>query len=90
VLTPECETIFAKDEAVDLEKVTSQQVLLLGLVEEGEATIADLSARSRIPVDQVQKITGAMAKKDFLDMLLNGRIRLAGKGMKALEKHKVQ
>ncbi len=90
VLTPECETLFAKDEAVELEKVTSQQVLLLGLVEEGESTIADLSARSRIPVDQVQKITGAMAKKDFLDMLLNGRILLAGKGKKALEKHKVQ
>lgn len=90
MLTPECEALFARDEAVELEKVTSEQVLLLRLVEEGEATIADLSARSRIPVDQVQKITGAMAKKDFLDMLLNGRIRLARKGLKALGKHKVQ
>jgi len=87
-LTPECEALFARDEAVELEKVTSEQVLLLRLVEEGEATIADLSARAHMPVDQVQKICVAMARKDFLDMLLNGRIRLARKGLKALEKHK--
>ena len=87
-LTPECEAVLTKDEAVELEKVTAQQLLLLRLVAEGEATIADLSARAHIPVDQVQKICGAMAKKDFLDVLLNGRIRLARKGMKALERDK--
>lgn len=90
MLTPECKALFARDEAVELEKVSPEQALLLGLVEEGEATIADLSARAYMPVDQAQKICVAMARKDFLDMLLNGRIRLARKGLKALEKHKVQ
>lgn len=87
-LTPECEAILNKDEAAQLEKVTPQQLHLLRLVQEGETTIADLSASAHIPVDQVQKITGDMAKKDFIDVLLNGRIMLARKGMKALEKHK--
>lgn len=87
-LTPECKALFARDEAVELEEVTSEQALLLSLVEQGEATIADLSARAQIPVDRVQKICVAMAEKDFLDVLLNGRITLARKGMMALEKHK--
>ncbi|MFH1935593.1 MAG: hypothetical protein ABIN18_28990 [Pseudomonadota bacterium] len=87
-LTPECEALLDKEEAVQLEKVTPQEILLLRLVEEGEATIADLSARASIPVDQVQKITGAMAKMDFIDVLLNGRIRLSRKGKKALERDK--
>ena len=85
-LTPECKALFARDEAVELEKVTPQQINLLRLVEQGETTIADLSASAHIPMDQVQKITGDMAKKDFIDMLLNGRIRLARKGKKALGK----
>ena len=87
-LTPECEALLNKDDAVQLERVTAQQLLLLRLVEEGEATIADLSARSRIPVDQVQKLSVDMAKKDFLDVQLNGRIKVARKGMKALEMFK--
>lgn len=87
-LTPECEALLDKDEAVQLEKVTAQQLLLLRLVEQGETTIADLSASAHIPVDQVQKITGDMAKKDFIDVLLNGRIMLARKGKKALERDK--
>ena len=87
-LTQECEALFAKDEAVELERLTPQQVLLLGLVQEGEATVADLSPRAQMPVDQVQKICAAMAEKDFLDLLLNGRIQLARKGTKALDKYK--
>ena len=90
MLTPECEALMSKDEVVELEKVTPEQALLLRLVEEGEATIPDLSARANLPVDKAQKICEAMGKKDFLDMLLNGRIRLARKGMKALEKKEKQ
>ncbi|MBC8420133.1 MAG: hypothetical protein H8E10_16220 [Desulfobacterales bacterium] len=87
-LTPECEALLDKDEAVQLEKVTLQQLTLLRFVDRGEKTIADLSASAHIPVDQVQKITGDMAKNDFIDVLLNGRIILARKGKKALERDK--
>jgi predicted transcriptional regulator len=85
-LTLECKALLDKDEAVQLEKVTSQQLNLLRFIKQGEKTVADLSASAHIPVDQVQKITGDMAKKDFIDVLLNGRILLARKGKKALEK----
>jgi len=87
-LTPECEALLDKDEAAQLEKVTPQQLNLLRFVERGETTIADLSASAHMPVDQVQKITGDMAKKDFIDVLLNGRLMLARKGKKVLERHK--
>lgn len=87
-LTPECEALFDKDEAVQLKKVTPQQLNLLRFIEQGEKTIADLSACAHMPVDQIQKITGDMAKKDFIDVLLNGRIMLARKGKKALEMDK--
>jgi len=87
-LTPECDALFTRDEAFELEKVTPEQALLLSFVAEGENTIADLSARASMSVDNVQKMCGVMAEKDFLDMLLSGRIRIARKGMMALEKHK--
>lgn len=89
VLTPECEALMGKDEAAELGKLTREQAFLLRVVEEEEeeeTTIPDLSARANLPVDKVQKICETMGKKDFLDVLLNGRIRLARKGMKALEK----
>ncbi len=88
VLTPECEEALEQKEVGDLERVSPEQKEILEIVRDGgEGTPKEIADRMGIrDVSYITKRCKSMGKEDLVDVLLSGKIVIAPKGERVLER----
>ena len=87
-LTPECEEALEQKEVGDLERVSPEQKEILEIVRDGgEGTPKEIADRMGIrDVSYITKRCKSMGKEDLVDVLLSGKIVIAPKGERVLER----
>lgn len=87
-LTKQCENFVKEMEERDLEKVTPEDVRILNLVQEGagEYKIKDVAKKLKMrDVFRCNKACTKLAKADFMDISLRGRMMITPKGERAIK-----
>ena len=85
-LTLDCEKAMEQREISDLQKLSSEQGELLGTIgDNGESTLKKIAERiAGGDIKYVKRICDSLAKEDFVDVLLSGKVIITPKGEKAL------
>lgn len=84
-LTPDCEKAMEQREISDLQKLSSEQRDLLGTIRDnGESALKEIANKiSGGDIKYVKGICDSLAKGDFIDILLSGKVIITPKGEKA-------
>lgn len=89
-LTPECEKAMEEREVRELERVTSEEKMVLDALmsDEGDnVTTKEIANRMGIKdVSYVSKMCKKMGERDLVDVLLSGKVRMTQKGEKVVMK----
>jgi len=83
-LTLDCEKAMEQREISDLQKLSSEQRELLGAIgDNGESSLKEIANKiSGGDTKYVKEICDSLAKGDFIDMLLSGKVIITPKGEK--------